>query len=267
MMKVGFIGGGKMAEALIGALLVNGVSSPEELAVGEPLPGRRQTLAEEYRVQVTADNRKAIAGAELVVVAVKPNQFSTVAANLQGQLRVQQTAVSIMAGITLQRLRESLRHERVVRVMPNPPAQIGEGMSVWTATREVDETARQKVQQLLQAAGKELYVEEERFIDMATAVSGSGAGFVFLLIEAFIDGAVHIGVPRDMARELVVQTFAGSAALVDRSDKTPGDLRAMTTTPGGTTAEGLLVLEEAGIRAAVTEALIAAFEKSKALGG
>jgi pyrroline-5-carboxylate reductase len=140
-------------------------------------------------------------------------------------------------------------------------------MSVWTATREVDEEARQKVRRLLQAAGKELYVEEERFIDMATAVSGSGAGFVFLFIEAFIDGAVHIGVPRDMARELVVQTFAGSAALVDRSGKTPGDLRAMTTTPGGTTAEGLLVLEEAGIRAAVTEALIAAFEKSKALGG
>ncbi len=266
-MKVGFIGGGKMAEALIGALLVNGVSSPEELAVGEPLPARRQTLAEEYRVQVSADNRKAIAGAELVVVAVKPNQFSAVAANLQGRLAAEQTVVSIMAGITLQRLRESLRHESVVRVMPNPPAQIGEGMSVWIATPEVDEEARQRVRQLLQAAGKELYVEEERFIDMATAVSGSGAGFVFLLIEAFIDGAVHIGLSRDMARELVVQTFGGSAALVDRSGKSPGDLRAMTTTPGGTTAEGLLVLEEAGIRAAVTEALIAAFEKSKALGG
>lgn len=266
-MKVGFVGGGKMAEALIGVLLVNGVSAPEELIVGEPLPGRRQTLAEEYRVQVTADNRKAMAGAEIVVVAVKPNQFSAVAANLQGQLEAEQTAVSIMAGITLQRLRESLRHERVVRVMPNPPAQIGEGMSVWTATPQVDGEARQKVQQLLRAAGKELYVEEERFIDMATAVSGSGAGFVFLLIEAFIDGAVHIGLSRDMARELVVQTFAGSAALADRSGKSPADLRAMTTTPGGTTAEGLLVLEEAGIRAAVTEALIAAYEKSKALGG
>ncbi len=266
-MKVGFIGGGKMAEALIGALLVNGVSSPEELAVGEPLASRRQTLAEKQRVQATADNRQAAAGAEIVVFAVKPNQFSGVASELAGQLRPEQTVVSIMAGIRLQSLRDGLRHQRVVRVMPNPPAQIGEGMSVWTASREVDEEARQKVRRLLQAAGKELYVDEERFIDMATAVSGSGAGFVFLLIEAFIDGAVHIGVPRDMARELVIQTFAGSAALVERSDKTPAELKAMTTTPGGTTAEGLLVLEEAGIRAAITEALIATFEKSKTLGG
>jgi len=266
-MKIGFVGGGKMAEALIGVLLARKLASSDDVIVGEPLPARRQALAEEQRVEVTADNRKAVAGAEIVVIAVKPNQFPAVAANLQGHLQSEQTVVSIMAGITLQRLRESLRHERVVRVMPNPPAQIGEGMSVWTATPEVSEDGRSKTQQLLQAAGKELYVDDERYLDMATAVSGSGAGFVFLLIEAFIDGAVHIGLARDMAHELVIQTFAGSAALAQRSGKSPTVLRAMTTTPGGTTAEGLLVLEEAGLRAAVTEALIATYEKSKALGG
>jgi pyrroline-5-carboxylate reductase len=266
-MKIGFVGGGKMAEALIGVLLADTLAAPEEVVVGEPLSGRRQDLAEAYRVQVTADNRKAIAGADIVVLAVKPNQFSAVAANLKGQLKPEQTVVSIMAGITLKQLRDELQHAAVVRVMPNPPAQVGEGMSAWTATPEVDEDARVKTRQLLQAAGKELYVEDERYIDMATAVSGSGAGFVFLLIEAFIDGAVHIGLSRDMARDLVVQTFAGSAALVEQSGKSPSDLRAMTTTPGGTTAEGLLVLEEAGLRAAITEALIATYEKSKALGG
>jgi pyrroline-5-carboxylate reductase len=266
-MKIGFVGGGKMAEALVNVLLAGGLASPEDVVVGEPLPERRQYLAEAYRVQVTADNLKAAAGADIVVLAVKPNQFSKVAASLKGSLQPQQTVVSIMAGITLKRLRDELQHAAIVRVMPNPPAQVGEGMSAWTATPEVDADGRAKAQQLLQAAGKEVYFEEERYIDMATAVSGSGAGFVFLLIEAFIDGAVHLGLARDVAREMVVQTFAGSAALVEQSGKSPSDLRAMTTTPGGTTAEGLLVLEEAGLRAAITEALIATYEKSKALGG
>jgi len=266
-MKIGFIGGGKMAEALIGVLLADKVASPKDVLVGEPLPGRRQALAEEHRVQVTADNQEAVTGAEIVVVAVKPNQFSAVAANLQDRLEPEQTVVSIMAGITLQRLRESLRHDRVVRVVPNIPAQVGEGMSVWSATPEVSREARKKVQQVLQAAGKELYVDEERYIDMATAVSGSGPGFIFLLMEAFTDGAVHLGLSREAARELVVQTFLGSARLAQETGRSSSDLRAMVTTPGGTTAEGLLVLEEAGLRAAITEALIATYEKSKALGG
>ena len=266
-MKIGFVGGGKMAEALIGVLLADKVASPKDVLVGEPLPGRRQALAEEHRVQVTADNQEAVTGAEIVVVAVKPNQFSAVAANLQDRLEPEQTVVSIMAGITLQRLRESLRHDRVVRVVPNMPAQVGEGMSVWSATPEVSREARKKVQQLLQAAGKELYVDEERYIDMATAVSGSGPGFIFLLMEAFTDGAVHLGLSREAARELVVQTFLGSARLAQDTERSISDLRAVVTTPGGTTAEGLLVLEEAGLRAAITEALIATYEKSKALGG
>lgn len=266
-MRIGFIGGGTMAEALISALLDGRLASPEETVAGEPVPKRRQTLAESYHIKVTADNRKAIRGAEIIVLAVKPTQFSAVAADLQGHLKPQQTVVSIMAGVTLQRLRDGLQHEYVVRVMPNTPAQVGEGMSVWTATPEVAEDARGKVRQMLQAAGREVYFEEERYIDMATAVSGSGPGFIFLLMEAFSDGAVHLGLSREAARELVVQTFLGSARLAQETGRTLGELRALVTTPGGTTAEGLLVLEEAGLRAAVTEALIAAYEKSKAIGG
>ncbi|MCJ7491852.1 MAG: pyrroline-5-carboxylate reductase [Dehalococcoidia bacterium] len=266
-MKIGFIGGGTMAEAIIGAVLSGKLAAPEDIVVGEPLAQRREDLAERHKVNVTSDNAKAIRGAEIVVLAVKPNQFPTVAAGLKERLRPNQTVVSIMAGVTIAALRDGLNHDAVVRVMPNMPAQVGEGMSVWTATSELSEDHREKVRKMLKAAGRELYFEEERFIDMATAVSGSGPGFIFLLMEAFSDGAVHLGLSREAARELVVQTFLGSARLAQETGRPVSELRALVTTPGGTTAEGLLVLEEAGLRAAITEALIATYEKSKALGG
>jgi pyrroline-5-carboxylate reductase len=266
-MKIGFVGGGTMAEGIIGALLQAGEVSAEEIVVGEPVAERRQALAEGYRIQVTADNRKAIAGAEIVVLAVKPNQFPTAAAELKGHLSPGQTVLSIMAGVTMAKLQAALSHKAVVRAMPNPPAQIGEGVCAWTAAAEIGEEARANVRRLLAATGKEVSFEDERFIDIATAVSGSGSGFVFLLMEAFIDGAVHLGLPRTTATEMVVQTFLGSARLAEETGRSVAELRGLTTTPGGTTAEGLLVLEEAGLRAAVTEALIATYEKSKALGG
>ena len=266
-MKIGFIGGGTMAEAIIGAVLSGRLAAPEDIVVGEPLAKRREELAERHKVNVTSDNAKAIRGAEIVVLAVKPNQFPTAAAGLKERLRPNQTVVSIMAGVTIAALRDGLNHDAVVRVMPNMPAQVGEGMSVWTATSELTEDDREKVRKMLKAAGRELYFEEERFIDMATAVSGSGPGFIFLLMEAFSDGAVHLGLSREAARELVVQTFLGSARLAQETGRPVSELRALVTTPGGTTAEGLLVLEEAGLRAAITEALIATYEKSKTLGG
>ena len=265
-MRFGFVGGGTMAEALISALLKAGLAAPEEITVGEPLPERRQTLAESYRVVVTADNQEAAAGADTIVVATKPYQFAAVAAELRGHLKAEQTAVSIMAGVTLAKLRESLGHDAVVRVMPNTPAQIGEGMSAWCAGPAVDEAARERVRRMLRAAGREVYFEDERCIDMATAVSGSGPGFVFLLMEAFSDGASKLGISPETARELVVQTFLGAARLAQQSDHTLAELRALVTTPGGTTAEGLRVLEEAGLRDTVREALAAAYERSQAIG-
>jgi pyrroline-5-carboxylate reductase len=266
-MKIAFVGGGAMAEGIIGALLRAGEALPEDIAVGEPALERRQHLAGDYRVQVTADNQKAIADADIVVLAVKPNQFPTVAAGLKGKLKSDQTVMSIMAGVTLAKLQSELGHKAAVRVMPNPPAQVGEGVSAWIATKEVDEETRNDIRRLLSAIGKEVAFGDERFIDIATAVSGSGAGFVFMLIEAFIDGAVHLGLPRTTATEMVVQTFLGAARTIEETGRTAADLRCLTTTPGGTTAEGVLVLEEAGIRAAITDALIATYEKSKALGG
>ena len=211
-MKVGFVGGGTMAEAIISALLRDQLAEPEEIVVGEPLAQRRQELAERYKISVTADNAKAIRGAETVVLAVKPNQFPAVAARLAGRLSAKQTVVSIMAGVTIQTLRDSLKHPAVVRVMPNPPAQVGEGMCAWTAAAEVDEETRAGVRRLLEATGKAIAFDDERFIDIATAVSGSGAGFVFLLMEAFIDGAVHLGLPRKTASEMVDPDLLGVGA-------------------------------------------------------
>jgi pyrroline-5-carboxylate reductase len=172
-----------------------------------------------------------------------------------------------MAGVSLATLRDGLGHEAIVRAMPNTPAQVREGMTVWTAAEAVSASAREDVQRVLGALGQELYVAEEKYVDMATAVSGSGPGFVFLTMEAMIDAAVHIGLRREMATEMVLQTVLGSARYAQASGRHLADLRNQVTSPGGTTAEGLLALEEAGVRAAFAQAIIAAYERTRQLGG
>jgi len=154
----------------------------------------------------------------------------------------------------------------VVRVMPNTPAQIGEGISVWAATSEVTEQQREWVSSILGAMGKEIYVAEEKYIDMATAVSGSGPAYVFLFVESLVEAAVHIGLPRDIAQEMVLQTLLGSGHLVQKSGKEPSELRRMVTSPGGTTAEALLQLENGGFSNLVLQAIIAAHNKARSLG-
>ncbi len=266
-MRIAFIGGGTMAEAIVSALLSQNLATPDEIVAGETHPQRRDELRERYGINTTGDNKEAASGADMVVLAVKPHQFPTAAADLRGHLTPEQTVISIMAGVTIDTLRESLRHKAIIRVMPNTPAQVGEGMSVWTAAAEVKPGVQEQVRRMLEATGKEIHLEDERYVDMATALSGSGPGFVFLLMEAFIDGAVHLGLSREIAREMVLQTFLGSARIAQKTGKSTSELRGLVTTPGGTTAEGLLTLEEAGVRAAIIEALVAAYEKSKALGG
>jgi len=198
---------------------------------------------------------------------VKPQDFPTAARDLRGVLAAGQTVVSIMAGVSLAALHDGLGHQAIIRAMPNTPAQIGEGMTVWTATEAVSASARENAHGILGAMGQELYVTEEKYVDMATAVSGSGPAFVFLVMEAMIDAAVHIGLRREMATEIVLQTVMGSARYAQASGRHPADLRNQVTSPGGTTAEGLLALEEAGVRAAFAQAIIAAYERARELGG
>jgi pyrroline-5-carboxylate reductase len=264
-MKISFIGGGVMGEAIVRSLLAKGAVKSGDIAVSDVSGARRDILKERYGVKTVADNQQAIKGADVVVLAVKPQELGKVSAELKG-MPSQVMVLSIAAGVTLDSLREGLGHSCLVRAMPNMPAQIGEGITVWTATNEVDQRQKDMAQSILATLGKEIYVTAEKYIDMATALSGSGPAYVFLIIEALIDAGVHIGLPRDMAEKLVVQTMLGSTRVVEATGKHPAELKNMVTSPGGTTAEGLLQLEKGGLRSLVLQAVIAAYNKSKALG-
>jgi pyrroline-5-carboxylate reductase len=265
--KLAFIGGGMMGEAIIGGVLGRKIAKPGDIAVCEVVAARREYLAGTHGVTVTASAPDAVAGAGLVVLAVKPQEFAAAVKPLAGALKPEQTVMSIMAGVRLDTIRSALKHQAIVRSIPNTPAQIGEGMTVWTATPDVSEPAREAVKGVLAVLGQEIYVGDEKYVDMATAVSSSGPAYVFLVIEAMIDAAVHIGLRRDMAAPMVLQTVLGSARYAQVTGKHPAELRNQVTSPGGTTTEGLRVLEEAGLRAAFTEAIEAAFDKARQLGG
>lgn len=266
-MKLAFIGGGIMGEAIIGALLNKGIVQAADIAVCDVAARRRHHLERTYNVKAVDSSASAITGSGIVVLAVKPQEFPAAAKGMHGRLKADQTVLSIMAGISTATIRDRLGHEAIARAMPNTPAQIGEGMTVWTATEAVSSQRRRSVREVLGALGQELYVEDEKYINMATAISGSGPAFIFLVMEALIDAAVHIGMRREMAAPIVIQTLLGSARYAQASGKHPADLRNMVTSPGGTTAEGLLALEQAGIRAAFAEAIMAAYERAKQLGG
>lgn len=266
-MKLAFIGGGMMGEAIIAGLLSKGVASASDITVCEIVALRREHLAGTHSVAVTNDAREAADGADLVVLAVKPQEFASAAHSLAGALGAGATVMSIMAGVTIASIQAALSHDAVARAIPNTPAQIGEGMTVWTATPAVTASGREAIAGVLSVLGRDIYVSEEKYIDMATAVSSSGPAYVFLVMEAMIDAAVHIGLRRDMAETMVLQMVLGSARYAQATGKPLAELRAQVTSPGGTTAEGLLVLEDAGLRAAFTKAILAAYEKAKKLGG
>ncbi len=265
--KTTFIGGGAMGEAIIGSLIAKRLLSPTRICVSEPVPARREFLNTTYGVTTETDNAQAVNGASVVVLAVKPQVLGLVLADLVGNLSQDALVVSIMAGVRIETLQSGLGHDKIVRSMPNTPAQVGKGMTVWTDTAAVNEADRAAAQAILEAMGEAIYVAEEHYLDMATGLSGSGPGFVYLLLEALIDAGVHIGFSRDQSRQMVLQTVAGSVALMRQSGLHPADLRNRVTSPAGTTAAGTLVLERAGVRSALIDAVDTAYRRSKDLGG
>lgn len=265
-MRIGFIGCGFMGEAILTAVLQNDVAGAEEVRISDLSPDRCAYLAKTYGVAAEPNNNASAASQDLVVLAVKPQDFPEAAEACRRTVPPATTLLSIMAGVTMDTITHHLNHEGVVRVMPNTPAAVGSGMSVWTASSGVRAEGREMACRVLTAMGRELYVHEEKYLDMATALSASGPGFVYLLLEAFIDAGVHIGLKREMAVELAIQTFLGSARYMDTSRKHPAELRNAVTSPAGTTAEGLLVLERSGVRTAVIEAIEAAYRRTKQLG-
>lgn len=265
-MKVAFIGGGKMAEAILHGVLSGKLADPKDISVGEPVAERREYLTTQFGVNADADNLKTAEQADLVVFAVKPQDLGSVMGQLKGHLSPQQAALSIVAGAKMDTLSNGLGHSSVVRVMPNTPAQIGAGMTLWTCSEGVDEARREMTKSVLGTIGQEIYVSDEKYMDMATALSASGPAYVFLFIEALIDAGVYVGMPRDMARTLALQTVYGSTKLVMETGMHPAALKDMVVSPGGTTAEALRVLEDQGVPAAIVSAVDAAYKKSIQLG-
>ena len=255
-----------MAEAIIGGVLASNLTPPEDVSVGEPVEARREYLAQTHGIQVFADNADAISGADLAILAVKPQSLPYVLPDLSESLNPQQTVASIVAGVTLDTLLSGLGNNAVVRIMPNTPAQIGAGMSVWTATDAVSHSMRDGVGKILRTLGDEVYVPDEKLIDMSTALSASGPAYVFLFIEALIDAGVYLGMARDMARRLALQTVLGSTQLVQETGRHPAELKDMVTSPGGTTIAAIRAMESGGFRAAVLDGVVAAFDKSVELG-
>lgn len=252
-----------MAEAIIAGILDGGLDA--QVAVGEPVAARREVLSKRSGLTVTAENAEAVTGADIVVLAVKPQQFEGVAASLAGVLKAEQTVLSIMAGVKMHSIGLRLDHRRLIRVMPNTPMQVRQGIAAWTATDDVPGDVIEFTGKMLRMLGDELKFSDERYVDIATALSGSGPAYVFMFIESLADAGVKLGLPAHVARHLATQTVLGSAALAKETKRHPAELRNMVTSPGGTTAAGLHALEEGAFRATVTNAVQAAFERGEEL--
>ena len=263
--QVAFIGTGVMAEVMIAGLLERQLIAPEAIRASHPRPKRVEELTGRFGIVGTTSNREAAQGADIVILCVKPQRLNHLLTELAGRIEPPQLLVSIITGATTDTLARRLEHPAVVRVMPNTPAQVGTGMSVWTTTPAVSEHQRHQVRTILEALGQEMWFEEERFIDMATAISGTGPAYIFLVLEALIDAAVHLGFSRQDARQLVTQTMLGSVLLVRDSPKHPAELRNMVTSPNGTTAEAIYELEKGALRTILSKAVYAAYQKTAVL--
>ncbi len=264
--KIALIGAGNMGEAIIGGLLRNGVAAPQNILASDALAERVDDLKARYGICPFTDNTAAAAQADVVILAIKPQMMKKVLAGLKGNIQPTALVLSIVAGASMQTLSEGLDHPYLVRSMPNTPAQIGEGITVWTASPAVKPDQIEIARIILEALGEEIFMDEERYLDMATAISGTGPAYVFLFMEALIDAGVHLGFPRRIAERLVTQTIRGSVDYSVNRKSHPANLRNEVTSPGGTSAAALYYLEKAGFRTALSRAVWAAFERSMELG-
>jgi pyrroline-5-carboxylate reductase len=277
--QLSFIGCGVMAEAIIAGLLRQELVHPAQIVGSHPRSARREELATKYDIHVVESNREAATfdhppenlseatrQGSIVVLSVKPQRIGLVLDELKGALKQDQLVLSIIAGAKIETIAAELLHPAIVRAMPNTPAQIGQGMTAWTATPEVDEQQQEQVRAMLGALGREMYVETERMIDMATALSATGPTYIFLVMEALVDAGVHMGFSRHVAQELVLQTMLGSVLFAQESRKHPAELRNMVTSPGGTSAEAIYQMEKGSLRTVLSKAVWAAFQRAVALG-
>lgn len=267
--KLAFIGCGVMAESMAAGLLRQEIVRPDQIVASHPRGDRRIELADKYGIETFEHNTdavKALPDDGIVVICVKPQRINGVLNELKGVVKPKQLVISIVAGARLEKLSEQLNSKLVVRAMPNTPSQIGKGMTAWTCSESVDEGHREQVRTMLSALGKELYVETENMIDMATSLSATGPTYIFMVMEAMTDAGVHLGFSREIAKELVQQTMLGSVLFAMESHKHPAELRNMVTSPGGTSAEAIYQMEKGTLRTVLSKAIHAAYKRAVELG-
>jgi pyrroline-5-carboxylate reductase len=267
-LKLGVIGGGVMAEAILSRLLAANVFSSDQLLISDPSQLRRQFWAEQYRIQTTHDNAAVVAACQLLLLATKPQVLDQVAVDLvlgpdQGRPSLM---LSILAGVPLAKLQRLLPGIPVVRAMPNTPATVGAGITAIAYAADVSAEQKLQAEAIFGAVGEVLEVPEA-LMNAVTGLSGSGPGYIAVIIEALTDGGVAVGLSRQVATRLAIQTVLGTAQLLQTSGIHPAQLKDQVTSPGGTTIAGIAALEQAGLRAALINAVKAACDRSQALGG
>jgi pyrroline-5-carboxylate reductase len=264
--RIATVGSGVMAEAMIAGLLRANEVTTDQIVASHPRADRRAQLVSSYGISSVEANVTAVRDADVVVLAIKPQMLVRVGRELRGNLREGQLLISVIAGATTKALANALGHTQTVRSMPNTPAQLGKGMTVWYATPQVTLEQREQARVLLGSLGQQLEVDDEKLVAMATAVSGTGPTYVFLVMEALIDAAVHLGFPRHIAHDLVIETLEGSTLFAKSSGMHPAQLRNMVTSPGGTSAAALHELESGRLRTVLSEAVWAAYRRTEELG-
>ncbi|GAB4549982.1 MAG: pyrroline-5-carboxylate reductase [Anaerolineae bacterium] len=263
---ISFIGSGVMAEAMIGNLIAKQVVAPQQIIAADPLPERCQMLTAQFGIRATTDNCEAANQADILMLSIKPQVLDKVLHELHGVGNKPHLVISIIAGASIHHISDGLNNPRVIRSMPNTPARIGQGITVWTAQDAVGALAREQARAILTSFGQEVYVEDESYLDMATALSGTGPAYVFMFMEAMIDAGVHLGFSRRIAEQLVIQTMRGAVEYAAQTKEHPAALRNQVTSPGGTSAEAIYHLEKGGLRTVLSRAVWAAYQRSVALG-
>jgi pyrroline-5-carboxylate reductase len=268
--KLGFIGGGNMAEAIIKGLIAGSFVDSGNISVSDVVPARRESLHSEYKVNAISDNRELVKKSDILILAVKPQVIKMVLENVRDLMDENILLVSVAAGVPIATIAELLqagqdRKYNIIRTMPNTPAVVLEGVTAIAAGENVSEADVEVAHRLFEAVGKTVQVDEAH-LDAVTGLSGSGPAYIFMIIEALSDAGVKMGLSREVANTLTIQTVLGSAKLAGESKKHPGQLKDMVTSPGGTTISGVHKLEAGGLRTTLMDAVEAATKKSRELG-
>jgi pyrroline-5-carboxylate reductase len=264
--RIAFVGSGVMAEVMIRGLLTHELASPDRVWAAGPRPERAEQLSREHGIHGTTDTLEAVAGADLIVLSIKPGTLGKVLRQIRGAVRPEQVVMSIVAGARTAAIGQALGRPAIVRCVPNLPCRVGKGLTVWTATPEVPEAARETVRGLLRTMGREVHLADEAQVDRATAAYGTVPALLAQLVKALEDAAVYVGEPRGLAREMLLEAILGTAGMMLNSGLSPTELTDQITSPGGITSRALHELNQGRFAAVLNHAVRAAYERTLEIG-